>query len=106
MRSSAAYRAVKKNISVMRDLSPSVLIVAYIYIYIYIYATIKMNGWTQIYIYIYIYIYICAYGFIARGNINKLVIILRHRASIDDDPRNKSNLYQSNKTDSGEIKYR
>jgi len=31
--------------------------------------------------------YKCAYAFVARGNINKLVIILRHGAIVDDDQR-------------------
>jgi hypothetical protein len=57
---------------------------------------------------------VCVYAFIARENINKLIVILK-RGTIDDviretdsnlyrDLHNGSNLYHSNKTGNGEIR--
>jgi hypothetical protein len=65
----------KSDVRLSQDFSPYMSLVACIYIYIYIY----------IYRCAYSYLHIC----VARGNINKFVIILGHRTIANDDPRNR-----------------
>jgi hypothetical protein len=66
---------VSYDSSVMRDLSPSILIVACI---VSLCVCVRARACVNI----------CIHILIVRGNINKLVIILRYGPIADDDPRN------------------